>query len=170
MTAIVGVLNKHAVAIAADSAVTLGGGKKVMNVANKLFALSKHHPVAISIYGNAEFIGTPWETIIKEYRKKLGDKSFPHLKGYVDNFIKFLKDKNYYCTDKEADEDTAASILVMNDYFYSLCFDNNQTVAVVDSEYEKDVEERIRNAQSSDEISDIISDVLVKSLTDQLNM
>lgn len=58
----------------------------------------------------------------------------------------------------------------MNDYFYSLCFDNNQTVAVVDSEYEKDVEERIRNAQSSDEISDIISDVLVKSLTDQLNM
>lgn len=110
MTAIVGVLNKHAVAIAADSAVTLGGGKKVMNVANKLFALSKHQPVAIAIYGNAEFIGTPWETIIKEYRKKLGDKSFPHLKGYVDNFIKFLRDKNYYCTDQEADEDTASSI------------------------------------------------------------
>lgn len=58
----------------------------------------------------------------------------------------------------------------MNDYFYSLYFDDNQTVAVVDSEYEKDVEEKIRNAQSSDEISDIISDALVKSLTDQLNM
>lgn len=58
----------------------------------------------------------------------------------------------------------------MNDYFYSLYFDDNQTITVVDSEYEKDVEERIRNAQSSDEISDIISDVLVKSLTDQLNM
>ena len=113
MTAIVGVLNKHAVAIAADSAVTLGGGKKVMNVANKLFALSKHQPVAIAIYGNAEFIGTPWETIIKEYRKKLGDKSFPHLKGYVDNFIKFLRDKNYYCTDQEADEDTASSIYLL---------------------------------------------------------
>lgn len=58
----------------------------------------------------------------------------------------------------------------MNDFYYSLYFDDNQTVAVVDSEYEKDVEEKIRNAQSSDEISDIISDVLVKSLTDQLNM
>lgn len=58
----------------------------------------------------------------------------------------------------------------MNDFFYSLYFDDNQTVEVVDSEYEKDVEEKIRNAQSSDEISDIISDVLVKSLTDQLNM
>ena len=113
MTAIVGVLNKHAVAIAADSAVTLGGGKKVMNVANKLFALSKHHPVAIAIYGNAEFIGTPWETIIKEYRKKLDKKSFPHLKGYVDNFLKFLKEKKYYCTDQEANEDTAASIYLL---------------------------------------------------------
>lgn len=58
----------------------------------------------------------------------------------------------------------------MNDFFYSLYFDDNQMVEVVDSEYEKDVEEKIRNAQSSDEISDIISDVLVKSLTDQLNM
>lgn len=118
MTAIVGVLNKHAVAIAADSAVTLGGGKKVMNVANKLFALSKHHPVSIAIYGNAEFIGTPWETIIKEYRKKLGEKSFPHLKGYIDDFIKFLRDKNYYCTDQEADEDTATSIYLL---FKNIC-------------------------------------------------
>lgn len=58
----------------------------------------------------------------------------------------------------------------MNDYFYSLYFDDNQMASVVDSEYEKDVEEKIRNAQSSEEISDIISDVLVKSLTDQLDM
>ena len=58
----------------------------------------------------------------------------------------------------------------MNDYFYSLYLDDNQTVTVVDSDYEKVVEEKIRNAQSSDEISDIISDALVKSLTDQLNM
>ena len=134
MTAIVGVLNKHAVAIAADSAVTLGGGKKVMNVANKLFALSKHHPVAISIYGNAEFIGTPWETIIKEYRKKLGDKSFPHLKGYVDNFIKFLKDKNYYCTDKEADEDTAASIFLLFKNICDVAFrDSNRFGKILDN-------------------------------------
>lgn len=113
MTAIVGVLNKHAVAIAADSAVTLGGGKKVMNVANKLFTLSKHHPVAIAIYGNAEFISTPWEIIIKEYRKKLGEKSFPHLKGYIDDFLKFLKNKKYFCTNSEANMDTAASIYLL---------------------------------------------------------
>ncbi|GMQ31122.1 hypothetical protein Aconfl_37650 [Algoriphagus confluentis] len=38
MTAVVGVLNKHAVAIAADSAVTIGNGKgvKIFNGANKI--------------------------------------------------------------------------------------------------------------------------------------
>ena len=39
MTAIVAVLNKHAVAIAADSAVTVQNqlGRKVLNSANKIF-------------------------------------------------------------------------------------------------------------------------------------
>lgn len=47
MTAIVAVLNKHAVAIAADSAVTMGDTHKVVNSANKIFTLSKYHPVAV---------------------------------------------------------------------------------------------------------------------------
>lgn len=99
MTAIIGVMNKHAVAIAADSAVTLGGGRKVLNSANKLFSLSKHHPVAIAIYGNAELVGTPWEIIIKEYRKNLKDKSFDHVSDYVDDFFDFIRHKQYYCFD-----------------------------------------------------------------------
>ena len=99
MTAIIGVMNKHAVAIAADSAVTLGGGRKVLNSANKLFSLSKHHPVAVAIYGSAELVGTPWEIIIKEYRKNLKDKSFPKIKDYVNDFFEFIKHKQYYCYD-----------------------------------------------------------------------
>lgn len=43
MTAIVGVLNKHGVALAADSAVTFGNTHKVVNTGNKVFALSKYH-------------------------------------------------------------------------------------------------------------------------------
>ena len=99
MTAIIGVMNKHAVAIAADSAVTLGGGRKVLNSANKLFALSKHHPVAVAIYGNAELVGTPWEIIIKEYRKNLKDKSLAHVSDYVGDFFDFIRHKQYYCFD-----------------------------------------------------------------------
>ena len=49
MSAIVAALNGHAAAIAADSAVTIGG-RKVFNSANKIFTLSKYAPVAIAIY------------------------------------------------------------------------------------------------------------------------
>ena len=73
MTAIVGVLNKHAVAIAADSAVTIGG-TKIFNSANKIFALSKRAPVAIATYNNANLNNVPWEIVIKEYRKYLGTR------------------------------------------------------------------------------------------------
>ena len=79
MTAIVGVLNKHAVAIAADSAVTIGG-KKVFNSANKIFSLSKRAPVAIATYNNANLNNVPWEIVIKEYRKHLGDTRKAKLK------------------------------------------------------------------------------------------
>jgi len=98
MTAVVGILNKHAIAIAADSAVTIGGngGKKIFNKANKVFSLSKQHPVGIMIYNSASFMTTPWETIIKVYRKQLGSTSFPTLKEYKQNFITFLRAKSFY--------------------------------------------------------------------------
>ncbi len=95
MTAVVGILNKHAVALAADSAVTIGGGsgRKIFNKANKVFALSKQHPVGIMIYNSASFMATPWEIIIKVYRKQLNSKSFPTLAEYQNDFIEFLRAK-----------------------------------------------------------------------------
>jgi len=102
MTAVVGILNKHAVAIAADSAVTVEGvnGRKIFNKANKVFSLSKFQPIGILIYNAASFMATPWETIIKVYRKQLKDKSFPTVKDYKDDFIAFLREKNFF-TDQE---------------------------------------------------------------------
>lgn len=96
MTAIVAVLNKHAVAIAADSAVTMGDTHKVVNSANKIFTLSKYHPVAVMTYNNAAFMGVPWDIIIKEYRRKLKDKSFNTIKEYAEDFIKFIRKRNFF--------------------------------------------------------------------------
>lgn len=92
MTAEVALMNKLAVALAADSAVTFTqrGQQKIYNAANKVFALSKYHPVGIMVYGSAEFMGTPWETIIKQYRVSLGQKSFPTVTGYYNDFVAFL--------------------------------------------------------------------------------
>ena len=94
MTAVVAILNKTGMALAADSAATITNGdtstSKVFNTANKVFTLSKHHPVAIMIFNNAEFLYTPWELIIKLYRKNLKKKSFRTVKEYSDDFRKFL--------------------------------------------------------------------------------
>lgn len=93
MTAEVAILNREAVAMAADSAATVsdGTGQKIFSSAHKIFALSKHHPVGIMIYGNALFMDIPWEVIIKVYRRNLGDNRFNTLNEYARNFIEFLK-------------------------------------------------------------------------------
>jgi hypothetical protein len=102
MTAVLGILNKQAVAIAADSAVTVGGpdNHKIFNRANKVFTLSKRHPVGIMLYNSASFMSTPWETIIKIYRNKIEDTSFPTLREYQINFLEFLASKNYFTTEE----------------------------------------------------------------------
>jgi hypothetical protein len=94
MTAEIAILNKNAVALAADSAVTLRNPEtqKVYNTANKLFMLSKYHPVGIMIYGPAELMGIPWETVIKMYREGLHTTNFNRLIEFADHFIRYIED------------------------------------------------------------------------------
>lgn len=87
-------MNKHGLALAADSAVSVSTGgatTKVYNTANKLFALSKYRPIGVMIYGSAEIMGLPWEVVIKRYREKLADGSFQSLNEYIENFFDYLK-------------------------------------------------------------------------------
>jgi hypothetical protein len=89
MTAEIAIMNKTAIALAADSAVTIGE-QKIYNTVNKLFMLSKYHPVGLMIYGSSELMGVPWETIVKIYRKNLSKKRFDTLEEYALDFINFL--------------------------------------------------------------------------------
>jgi hypothetical protein len=92
MTAEVAILNSMGVALAADSAVSIGGSGKVYNSANKLFALSKSQPVGIMVYGNASFMSVPWEVVIKHYRSDvLKEKAFNQLQDYSKSFVEFLE-------------------------------------------------------------------------------
>lgn len=95
MTAQVIVMNKNGLAVATDSAVTVtnGNGRKAFNNADKLFSLSKHHPVGVMIYNSSYFLDTPWELIIKEYRLTLGEDCFKTLEEYFLDFLKFTKEK-----------------------------------------------------------------------------
>ena len=114
MTAEITVMNKSAVALAADSAVTLGppGNGKIYDTVNKVFSLSKFHPVGIMIYGNAEFMRIPWETIIKIYRDELGEQSFATVKEYSDDFLNWiLKDK--FCSEEQQKENVSLILITM---------------------------------------------------------
>lgn len=102
MTAIVGILNKKSIALAADSALTINSpsGHKVLNSANKVFNISRKHPVGLMMYASASFMDTPWDLIIKMYRDQLQANSFPSLQCYVDDFIQFLRKNRFFCSEK----------------------------------------------------------------------
>lgn len=91
MTAEAVVMNKVAVAMAADSAVTVSR-EKVFNSASKVFALSREHPVGIMVHGQAEFMGVPWETLVKLYREEHGPLRRDTLQDYAEAFIQYLRD------------------------------------------------------------------------------
>lgn len=99
MTAEVVIMNQGAVAMAADSAVTIrlpNGDKKIYNSANKLFALSKYHPVGIMVFNNAKLLGLDWEIIIKQYRKQLQRRKFNTIHDYYENFIEYLNGESIF--------------------------------------------------------------------------
>lgn len=93
MTAEVLIMNTEAVALAADSAVTHQESEpaKIFTSANKMFTLSKYEPVGVMIYGSSRFMGVPWETVIKEYRRKLGNDQFSTLAEYADDLFGYLE-------------------------------------------------------------------------------
>ncbi|MCP4268672.1 MAG: hypothetical protein GY777_24345 [Candidatus Brocadiaceae bacterium] len=115
MTSEIAILNKEAVALATDSAVTINEGKKIYNSANKLFCLSKYQPVGIMIYGNATFMGVPFETIIKMFRESLNNDAYPYLKEYSKRFIEFININKIKISKKEQEEYlTAIVITILN--------------------------------------------------------
>jgi len=122
MTAEIAIMNKEAVALAADSAVTTGTVEgKIFNSANKLFPLGRDHSVGMMIYQDAELMGVPLETIIKIYRDRaLGKKPLKTLKSYANNFIRFLNNANNSFNDLFSESEQGKYFdLVVSYYFES---------------------------------------------------
>ena len=107
MTVEIAIMNLGAVALATDSAVTAypGGNQKVFSSQNKLFGLSDVAPIGILVYGNASFMSIPWETLIKEYRRRRGRNTFSKLNEYMTDFCRFLVDdiSGYISPEQQAD-------------------------------------------------------------------
>ena len=80
MTAEIAILNRTAVALAADSIVTLSGpsGSKTYDSAEKIFELSRFRPIGLMVYNYPELFGIPIEILAREFREDLSDE-FSHL-------------------------------------------------------------------------------------------
>lgn len=91
MTAIVGIINKKGVAIAADSASTLK--KKIINSGNKMLRLSNGIDAAVMIVNNSSLAQIPWEVIIRWYRRESGETKYDSLQDCIGSFIEFVNNK-----------------------------------------------------------------------------
>ncbi len=92
MTSEIVVMNKIGIAMAADSASTFTKGRRQkVKSSDKIFKLSERNPIGIMVFGNSDFMGVPWETIITEYRNQHGRKSFDHLGGCCMDFFNFIR-------------------------------------------------------------------------------
>ena len=92
MTSEVVLMNRQAVAMAADSAVTISGPQylKTYQSVDKLFPLVDGQPIAVMIYNNAEIMSTPWETVISLYREASRGRSLDTVEAYAEDFMTFL--------------------------------------------------------------------------------
>ena len=89
MTSEILIMNKNAIVMAADSAVTVDNKKSYMGV-NKLFLLSNDPPMGIMIFGSADFVNVPLETLIKEYREQTDFKELGNINNIKEDFIEYL--------------------------------------------------------------------------------
>ncbi|MGB8366474.1 MAG: hypothetical protein ACLQUZ_14455 [Rhizomicrobium sp.] len=107
MTSEIAVLNQRAVALAADSAVTLvdGGLVAVRNDQRKLFNLVDGKPVGLMFYGVADVMGHPWDQLIDHYQTKVKPAGFAHIADYAASFLGSLDNLDeFFPRERQGDE------------------------------------------------------------------
>jgi len=156
MTAEIAILNSNAVALAADSAVTVGReAGKVFASADKLFQMSNNAPVGIMFYGQATFLGVPWETVVKCYRSELGSRAFPKLADYLKDFIRYVTKSKQMFPRKHQRSDMRANI---SGFFYSVILDKFKKAANRECDERPDV--KVTDARFKRLFSELVKDEL----------
>ena len=131
MTAEIAVLNKSAIVLAADSAVTVesGGSAKVFNTANKIFEISDVNPIALMVFNKLDYMDLPIEVLAKEYRRKRGQTSFPTVRACRLDFMSFLEKEVLF-----SDQDKKSN-------FAAICYD---VISEVSIDFQRALDKHIR--------------------------
>lgn len=97
MTCEIAIMNLNAVALAADSAMTVTkwvNGEKQQRFfkgSNKIFQISNLQPTGLMVFGDANLQSVPWELIVKEFRSHLKSSSYPQLRGYAEALFDYIR-------------------------------------------------------------------------------
>jgi len=155
MTAEISIMNTQGIAIAADSAVTIGsnGNYKTYYTAQKVFNLSKKHFVGIMIYGDNDFMNVNMEIIINEFSKYLGDRVLDTLEEYARKLLIFLRD-NFKYVDIEQ-----KTYLKWMSYFF---------IESIKNSYEEDISKNYKNQEITKAQQGKILTGILKKTRDEL--
>ncbi len=160
MTAIVGILNKHGIAVAADSAETIGNGIKIYNKANKIFNLSKYHPIGAAVYGSA-YLGdlVPWDIVFKLYREDIGKLCLPKIEDYVNGFTSFIEERCLFSETKDLENALCNNVLSYFDEYVIINRIGHGNPNGIDLTKLPVVLKEIRKEMSTSPVIDSIKDV-----------
>ena len=91
MTAEIALLNRRALAFAADSAVTISDGvnDKIYNSFEKIFELSRVMPIGLMVYNAVEFVGVPIDVLTRKFRADC-DREFSSCEHACNAFLEYL--------------------------------------------------------------------------------
>ena len=87
------IINKYGIALAADSAGTVGANKMFYNSMNKVFNLSYNNKIGVITYGATVIYNAPIEIILKEFRKYI-DTHYQQISDFF-SLIKIFEDFLY---------------------------------------------------------------------------
>ncbi|MEO1551391.1 MAG: hypothetical protein AAFR93_13340, partial [Pseudomonadota bacterium] len=134
MTAEIAILNKSAVVLAADSAVTIGSGgnAKIFNTANKIFELSDDNAIALMVFNRLDFMDLPIEVLAKEYRRVRSGTSFSTVNACKQDFLRFLSNE------------VAISDNDRRNNFATVCFD---TMGQISVQFQRALDDHIRQTR-----------------------
>jgi len=92
MTSEIVLMNQRAIAMAADSAVTVIDGGKIIvrNEQRKLFNLADGLPVGVMFFGLADLMGHPWDVLAEHYRTHAKPAPLPHVRDYAESLFNLL--------------------------------------------------------------------------------
>jgi hypothetical protein len=91
MTSQIVLMNGFGVALASDSAMTVGARTRTYETAEKIIPLPEPHRLAAMIAGNSRIGNLPYSLLLGEWTRQLGSKALRSVRSYHENFIDWLQ-------------------------------------------------------------------------------